>query len=227
MLLNSKRDNKILEMMGVFNGKTFGNVLAKTLWVNNKNGFQQSMNRVRKLRDNFKIFKLVPTGLLNPRNAIILTQSGKDYCDLELGLYVGEPHLSVVTINHNMLEQIVWYWLSESGREVTRTTVKSWVTDKRFKHAPDLYFEDENGGVYCEIETSKKSKERYNEIFVKIRKDGIKKVIYFFENAKRMEQIGRVIPLWEKVIFYVDIEEMIKNEGKADFIPQRQFLANL
>lgn len=224
----AERDNKIFEMMGVFNGKTFADVLGKTIWVNHKDRARQAQNRVRKLKDMHNLVRLVPTGLMKPQKAIFLTTQGKEYVEQEFGILVGDTHLSMVTIRHNMLEMIVWYWLNELGKQVERTTVKKWVTDEKHAHAPDLYYEDKGKKVYVEIETSKKSPDRYNEIFAKIRKDEADVVLYFFEDEKSMKSIGRVIPIWDK-IYYCDIESFIKNaqDGKIGFVKQSQFLASL
>lgn len=226
-MLSSERDIKLFEIIANFGGKTYVDVLEKTLWLGKKNAYQQSLNRVRKLIQEKKLLKLVSTGLVSPRHAIVLTGLGKTYVEEEFGIIINEIHISAVTIRHTILEQISWYYLDYIGNNVDRTIVKNW--SKNHAHTPDLFYKKNNKSVYVEIETSKKTNSVYESLFVKIRQDEADVVLYIFEDNKKMEQIGKVMPLWDK-IYLVSIEELIENatkNKKIGFKSQKDFLKSI
>lgn len=222
----SDRDRDILRMIGEFGGKTFIEVLERTYWHGLKVPTQQARDRVQKLKSKYRLLRLVPTGLMKPRNAIALTDFGKRWVKDETDMETGSLFLSPVTVWHNVYEQIAWYWLRRSGREASRTIVKRWSEDHA--HTPDLlYFHhnDKELPVYVEIETNAKSKDRYLSIFEKMGKDGVYAVLYVFENEKKMMQLGRRLPIWDK-LYYTNIDEMIENishHGKIGMMSQEKF----
>lgn len=225
-----ERDRKILELMAAFNGKTYIQALEKTAYLGKSNALKQASNRIRKIRDNFGLVKLEPTGLMRPKNVVLLTTPGKEYVDLEFGVSVGQTHISMVTIHHNILEMITWFWLNELGFEPLRATVKDWVSEKKHFHAPDIFVENFNGEkTYFEIETSKKSVTRYRDILLKIKKDGIKQVVYVFENDKKLRQIADTLPVGgETKIFFTTIDDLVKtaSKGQINLTSQRDYLKN-
>ena len=207
MAVLQERDLEMLDIMANFGGKTFKRVLAETCFRGLKNPLQQVANRLYKLKKSMKIFKYVETGLSKNKYAIALNKSGVDLLN-DMGYELRQSIvISPQTVNHTILEQITFYYLKKLGKDVQRTIVANW--RKEHFHTPDLMYRLSDGNmVYVEIELSKKSPQRYIDTFTKMKKDGVKSVLYVFESDKKMRQIGRIIPVWDKV-FYITKDELL------------------
>lgn len=222
----NERDIDIIKLMATFGGKTFNPVLEKTIWLGYKSAAQQVSNRMSRLLKQHKIIRRQETGLQKPRYLYKFTELGKRVCE-DIGFRPGNFSFSTVTIWHGIYEQIAFYWLEKIGKKPHRTTVREWVTEGGKKHAPDLVYKNPKGDyVYVEVELNKKRPDSYISIFEKMQQDGAASALYIFENEKKMQQIGRVIPIWEKV-YYVTIEQLIKaaQNGKIGAVKQSDFLA--
>jgi len=223
----SQRDKDIFLLMAEFGGKTFNEVLARTFWHKKAVPIQQVRDRISKIKKKYKIIRLVPTGLMTPRNAIAFTDFGKRWVQDEINMEVGSFFLSPVTAWHGIYEQIAYYWIKKSGRNVSRTIVKNWSLEH--KHTPDLLFfhkEDKSKPVYVEIELNGKSPNRYSEIMSKCRRDKVYAIFYIFENEKKMKQIGRKLPIDNK-IYITNIDDLILSvltTGKIGAIKQIDFI---
>lgn len=227
MAVLQERDLEMLDIMANFGGKTFKRVLAETCFRGLKNPLQQVANRLYKIKKSMKIFKYVETGLAKNKYAIALNKSGVDLLN-NMGHELSQSVvISPQTVNHTILEQITFYYLKKLGKNVQRTIVANW--RKEHFHTPDLMYKINDGNmVYVEIELSKKSPQRYIDTFTKMRKDGVKSVLYVFENDKKMRQIGRIIPVWDKV-FYITKDELIEcfDNGKLKAKKQIEVLNEL
>ena len=203
-----ERDWEFLNIMAHFGGKTFRRVLAETCFLGLKNPLQQSANRIYKLKKSMKLFKYIETGLSKNKYVIALSKSGTELLN-ESGYNIkASVTISPQTVNHTILEQISFYWLLKMGKKVERTIIARW--SKEHNHTPDLMYSLDSGEmIYVEVELSKKSPQRYIDTFTKMKKDGVKSVLYVFENEKKMKQIGRVIPTWDK-LFYITKDELIE-----------------
>jgi len=222
----TERDLEILELMANFGGKTFVYVLAHTFWANAKKAEQQVRNRLRKL-SNKKIIRYMSTNLNYPKNAVVLTESGKNFVDDYFGIKIHSISLSAVTTWHTIYEQISFYWLKILGKNVERTIVAKW--RENHNHTPDLVYQNNKGkNVYVEIELNKKRPDRYIEIFNKMQADDVGAVLYVFENDQKMKTLGKKIPIWDK-INYITIDKLIEGgkNGKLLAIKQSEFLKNL
>jgi hypothetical protein len=215
------RDKKMFEIMSNFGGKTFINVLAKTLY----NDEQQARNRLNKLKKD-KLIRYKKTGLMSPRNAIYFTEKGKKYGKEELNLNVVETAISSVTVHHMILEQITFYYLQKIGKDVKRTAVIKW--RETHHHTPDLMYLHNDKPVYVEIERTAKRADHLAQIFANMQRDSIHKVLYVFENEKKMFQIGKKLPVFDKLL-YVTIDTLIESskQNKIGAITQTKFYENL
>lgn len=228
MAILQKRDYEVLDIMANFGGKTFRAVLAETAFRGLKNADQQAANRIQKLKKSMKIFKFMETGLNKHKYALSFSGKGVELMR-DMGYNIANKSvMSPQSINHMILEQITFYYLKKMGKKVKRTVVAKW--GKEHAHTPDLMYELDNGGkVYVEIELNKKSPERYTDTFIKMRKDGVKSVLYVFENEKRMRQIGRILPVWDK-LYYITKDQLIEcyeNGEKLKATKQKDFLLEL
>jgi len=217
----TKRDHDIFELMSKFGGKTFVPVLGKTFFASD----QQARNRLNRLKKD-KLIRYVTTGLMSPRNAIYMTEKGKRYIG-EIGLNTVTTEISTVTINHFMLEQIAYYYLKQIGKKVERTAVIKW--REKHHHTPDLmYFHENDKMIYVEIERTHKRADKLVQIQLNMEKDNIHKVLYIFENEKKMEQIGKKIPVYNKAL-YVTVDTLIQSSqnGKIGAISQTEFYSKL
>lgn len=213
------RDNEIMLLIATFGGKTFNQVLEKTVFNGLSNAFKQAGNRVRKIRDKYDFLTIVPTGIMSPKNAIVLTSKGKEYCFHKFGLEVGEPYMNIITLQHTIFEQISFYWFSKLGNELKRTTVKEW-KNAGFKHTPDFYCEDfkGRGKTYFEVETSKKQEKRYLEVFMNTLKDDIKNIVYVFENEKKLTQISKVFPVTQSItVVMTTIDDIVTSCSNGNY----------
>lgn len=147
----TERDKEILFLTANFGGKTFIEVLEKTLWYGYKSSKQQARNRMYVLTNRYGYFTQKLTGLMTPRNAYAVTERGRDAIrtlfDINLSPTV---NVSANTTHHNIMEQVTFFWLKKLGKNPQRTIVKKWSINH--KHTPDIYYETERGGIYVEIE---------------------------------------------------------------------------
>jgi len=223
----SNRDKDIFFLMSEFGGKTFLEVLERTFWHDKKVPLQQAKDRIGKIKKKYNIVRYVNTGLMKPRSAIAFSDFGKRWIKDETNFDIGSLFISPVTAWHNIYEQITYYWLKKAGRDVSRTIVKNWSIEH--KHTPDLlyfYNEDKSKPIYVEIELNKKITSRYVSIIEKMGIDKVHAVLYVFESEKKMIQIGRLLPIYEK-LYFIHIDELIKNistTGKIGFMTQQAYL---
>ena len=203
------RDKEVLDIMANFGGKTFKQVLVETVFRGLKNPEQQSANRIYRLKKSMKIFKYIETGLSKHKYVLALNKNGVDLVN-GMGYDISQSvTISPQTVKHTILEQITFYYLKKLGKRVERTIVAKWGREEKHSHTPDLVYSLDNGGlVYVEVELSKKSADRYAATFTKMKKDGVKSVLYVFEDEKKMKQIGRILPVWDK-LFYITKDELI------------------
>ena len=213
----TKRDHEIFELMSYFGGKIFLDVLEKTFFQNR----QVAKNRLNVLK-NQKMIKYVKTGLMTPRNAIYPTATGLRYFS-ENGLKTVITDISASQVQHLILEQITYFYLKKIGKNVIRTIVRNWST--KHNHTPDLCYEYKGKNVYVEIERTHKRPDELAKLMLKMEKDNIHIVLYVFENEKKMEQIGRKIPIYEKA-YYVTVDKLIESSknGKIGAVKQLDFL---
>jgi len=210
MAVLQKRDLEVLDIMANFGGKTFKQVLIETVFRGLKNPAQQSANRIYRLKKSMKIFKYVETGLAKHKYVLALNKAGVELVN-DMGYDIASSIIvSPQTVNHTILEQITFYYLKKLGKAVERTIVAKWGREEKHHHTPDLVYRLNNGGlVYVEVELSKKNAQRYIDTFTKMKQDGVKSVLYVFEDEKKMKQIGRIIPVWDK-LYYITKDELIK-----------------
>lgn len=198
--LLTQRDKEILLFINVF-GKTYYEVLGQTFFNNEK----VARNRINKLVKE-KTIGYLSTGLMSPRRVLILGSNAKEYLDKELGIDVKRPKLTNTTINHGILEQIVYYHLSQIG-EVERTTVAE--HRKVLKHIPDMIYTNKKGTrIYVEVETTKKSNPRYKNLMHKIKKEKLDYLLYILPTKQRAENMMTALPDWHKLRF-IDIDTLV------------------
>lgn len=219
------RDREILELMSVFGGKTYIEVLEKTIWHGYKSAPVQARNRMTKLEKKYSLFIHKLTGLTSPRSAWALSENGKDVVRTQFEKNISNISVSPVTVGHNIIEQIAYYWLKKIGKNPERTVVSKWSTNH--KHTPDLVYYKNNEPIYVEIEKNVKSAGAYNSIFANIIQDKVNKVLYVVEDQKRVEQFARNLPTSDKIML-VAIDDLIEaaQSGKIGAISQKQALQN-
>ncbi len=215
------RDRQILELVSVFGGRTYTEVLEHTFWHGLKNAKVQARNRMNVLEKKYKLFLKRPTGLIKPRNAYILSENGKDVVRTLFDKNIGNITISPITTQHNIMEQITYYWLKKIGREVERTIVKNWSVNHA--HTPDIYYEEKGKKINVEIEKTIKTGGAYNSLFVNLQKDEIDLVLYVVEDDRFLKRMAKVLPKSEKVRL-ITVENLIKNcsqDGKIGAINQK------
>lgn len=191
----TERDRDILIFIATF-GKSYFDVIAKTFY---RGGSEQvCRNRLGVLKNKYSLIKNVGTGTTVPRYYIALTEAGKRAVEL-WGIESKQPHFSLVTMRHNMIEQLTYYVLWKLGENVSRTIVKEW--KEKHRHTPDLIIEEDNKLSYIEIELTKKTQNRYKEIFLNSDKDGADRIIYVCEDEKVMQRFKEFMPKFDKLHF--------------------------
>ena len=217
----TERDEEILRLMSVFNGRMFLTVLEKTIWHGYSNANRQARNRLTKFVKN-GLMLVKKTGLILPRSCYVLSEKGKEIVRTILNIDIGAIKLSMSSTPHTVLEMIAYYWLYKLEKNPQRTIVSKWC--KEHKHTPDLcYTKDDNKLIYVEIERSVKSAGEYNSIFVNMTKDNVYKVLYIVESRKRVKQFAKRLPKSDKLMF-VSIGDLIENaqNGKIGAISQKK-----
>jgi len=120
-------------------------------------------------------------------------------------------------INHNLYEQIAYYYLVQTGT-VERTTIANHFKD--YKHIPDFILKTNNLTLFVEIELSLKSPKRYIQLIEKTLFSGIDRILYIVPNEQIALKIYDYLPisLREFINFsYITFDDLKKNvltEGK-------------
>jgi hypothetical protein len=146
----TKRDLEIFKFINKY-GKTYLPVLEKTFFTSPSS----AKNRIVNLK-NSGLISYWNTKLASPKKAIVLSKETKDYLENELDIKVKLPTMNMSTIHHNIIEQIVDFYLSSIGR-IERTTVAN--DHSKMHHIPDFIFYPHGSKmkVNIEVETSKKN----------------------------------------------------------------------
>lgn len=218
------RDKDILKLMSTFNGKTYIEVLASTLWYGFKSPDLQARNRMTKLAKKYNLFLHKKTGLASPRSAWVLSEFGKEVVRTMFQKNITNISVSATTTHHNIMEQITFFWLHKLGKDPQRTIVKKWSADH--KHTPDLLYFKGDELIYVEIEKTFKSAGAYNGIFAAMIQDKIAKVLYVVESEARVEQFARALPNSEKIML-VSVETLVNaaQNGKIGAVSQKAALS--
>lgn len=198
----TKRDLEIFKFINKY-GKSYLPVMEKT--------FFPSVHSAKK-----RITDLHQSGLVSywntklqvPRKAIVLTQETKEYLYETFDIKPKNPTMNMSTIHHNIVEQITDYHLSKIGT-IERTTVATHT--EQLHHIPDFIFTSKNGQKFnVEIELTKKTSKRYQDIFFKTAKDNIHGILYIFPKKTDIQRYAEFFPR-DKRLLLIDIETLIQN----------------
>lgn len=198
----TERDISLLKFINYF-GKSYAEVLAEVFFAGGK---QICKNRINVLKNKYGLVKFNKTGAMSPQNYITLTASGARFLE-DRGVDIKSPHFSLVTLQHNIVEQLSYHALTLAGKNVERCTVSTWGSSHN--HTPDLVYQEGEKLVYVEIELTKKSQKKLAEIFQSIEKDGVSVVLYVCENEKAVESYKTYFPRWDKLRF-TSIDKMLE-----------------
>jgi hypothetical protein len=196
----NKIELEILIFISFF-GRSYAEVLGKTFYKST----QAARNKIS-LMNKKGLIKLVPTGLTQPRNAIILPKSTKDLL-IDLGYSPKLHRGNISQLQHNIIEQIAFFHLNKLG-EVIRASV--WHHKNTYYAVPDLIVQTELHSIAIEVETHQKGNPRYKDFVKRSSKDDFDRVLYIMPNKKLMITIANNMPTWDK-LFFIDIETMIDN----------------
>ena len=208
----TKRDKEIVDFINIF-GKTYYKVLGETFF----NNEQVARNRINLLIKEkiFKTVKLDQEEINSPKSCIVLGTEGKFLVE-EMGKSV-KDFRTTRRINHNLYEQIAYYYLVQTGT-VERTTIANHFKD--YKHIPDFILKTNNLTLFVEIELSLKSPKRYIQLIEKTLFSGIDRILYIVPNEQIALKIYDYLPisLREFINFsYITFDDLKKNvltEGK-------------
>lgn len=208
----TKRDKEIVEFINIF-GKTYYKVLGETFF----NNEQVARNRINLLIKEkiFKSVKLEQEEINAPKTCIVLGTEGKFIVE-DMGKSV-KDFRTTRRINHNLYEQIAYYYLVQTGT-VERTTIANHFKD--YKHIPDFILKTNNLTLFVEIELSLKSPKRYIQLIEKTLFSGIDRILYIVPNEQIALKIYDYLPisLREFINFsYITFDDLKKNvltEGK-------------
>ena len=198
----TERDLEIFKFINRY-GKTYIEVLAKTFFTNE----QVARNRMNALAKQ-NLISYWNTGLMKPRRAVVLTSDTKAMLEEEHELTAKSVKLNRTTIQHNIIEQIADYHLSQIGT-VERTTV--FTHNDKLHHIPDFIFTNEFGNkINIEVELTKKSAPRYTKLMQAVSKDNPDAIIYILDSPSKIKSYASIMPKWHK-LFFISIDELIKN----------------
>jgi hypothetical protein len=182
-------------------GKTYAEVLGKTFFSSD----QLARDFISKMKKK-GLVELKKTGLIKPKNEIRLTANIKK--DLKkIGFKITDPRSSIRKLNHNMVEQMAYFWLGKIGK-IERKSI--WHHKNVFHVVPDLLLRTDTMQIHVEIEVTQKSRNRYKERVLKGAKDKPSSILYITENKQMMQTLARAMPIWDK-LSYIDIDTMINN----------------
>jgi len=212
----TEKEMAIAIFIGDF-GKTYAEVLGKTFFSSD----QLARDFISKMKKK-GLVELKKTGLVKPKNQIHLTSSMKK--DLKkIGFDPKDNRGTAQKINHNMVEQMAYYWLGKIGAIERKST---WHHKNVFHVVPDLLLRTDTMQIHVEIEVTQKSRSRYKERVLKGANDKPSSILYITENKRMMKTLARAMPIWDK-LSYIDIDTMIKNikeQGKVRPLKQVSLL---
>jgi hypothetical protein len=199
----TKRDKEIVDFINIF-GKTYYKVLGETFF----NNEQVARNRINLLIKEkiFKSVKLEQEEINTPKTCIVLGSEGKFIVE-DMGKSV-KDFRTTRRINHNLYEQIAYYYLVQTGT-VERTTIANHFKD--YKHIPDFILKTNNLTLFVEIELSLKSPKRYIQLIEKTLFSGIDRILYIVPNEQIALKIYGYLPssLREFINFsYITFEDL-------------------
>lgn len=199
----TKRDKEIVDFINIF-GKTYYKVLGETFF----NNEQVARNRINLLIKEkiFKTVKLEQEEINAPKTCIVLGTEGKFIVE-NMGKSV-KDFRTTRRINHNLYEQIAYYYLVQTGT-VERTTIANHFKD--YKHIPDFILKTNNLTLFVEIELSLKSPKRYIQLIEKTLFSGIDRILYIVPNEQIALKIYSYLPssLREFINFsYITFEDL-------------------
>lgn len=202
----TKRDKEIVDFINIF-GKTYYKVLGETFF----NNEQVARNRINLLIKEkiFKTVKLDQEEINAPKTCIVLGTEGKFIVE-DMGKSV-KDFRTTRRINHNLYEQIAYYYLVQTGT-VERTTIANHFKD--YKHIPDFILKTNNLTLFVEIELSLKSPKRYIQLIEKTLFSGIDRILYIVPNEQIALKIYDYLPisLREFINFsYITFDDLKKN----------------
>lgn len=182
----TKRDKEIVDFINIF-GKTYYKVLGETFF----NNEQVARNRINLLIKEkiFKSVKLEQEEINAPKTCIVLGTEGKFIVE-DMGKSV-KDFRTTRRINHNLYEQIAYYYLVQTGT-VERTTIANHFKD--YKHIPDFILKTNNLTLFVEIELSLKSPKRYIQLIEKTILSGIDRVLYIVPDEQIAIKIYNYLP---------------------------------
>lgn len=202
----TKRDKEIVDFINIF-GKTYYKVLGETFF----NNEQVARNRINLLIKEkiFRTIKLDQEEINAPKTCIVLGSEGKFIVE-DMGKSV-KDFRTTRRINHNLYEQIAYYYLVQTGT-VERTTIANHFKD--YKHIPDFILKTNNLTLFVEIELSLKSPKRYIQLIEKTLFSGIDRILYIVPNEQIALKIYDYLPisLREFINFsYITFDDLKKN----------------
>jgi len=208
---------EILFFINTF-GKTYAEVLGSTFY----GSVQSARNAIIKMKRR-GLVSIRATGLSKPRNEIVLAKEATKILKA-IGYDIKSARSSIKNLEHNMLEQMAYYHLSKKGA-VERKSV--WHHMNHYHSVPDLEMSWGGRTIFVEVETTQKSKKRYREIVDNIAKDDPSFVLYITPNTTFMKSIANAMPIWDKKLYYIDIDTLIYNlrtHGKIKPFEQKELL---
>jgi len=212
----TEKQKKIILFINTF-GKTYAEVLGKTFFSSD----QLARDFISKMKKK-GLVELKKTGLIKPQNEIRLSTKTKKILK-HADIKIIDNRSSIRKLSHNMIEQIAYFWLGKIGA-IERKSV--WHHMNVYHSVPDLVLRTETLRIHVEIETTQKSRKRYNEIIRRTSQDKPDKVLYIAESKTMSNALANAMPIWDK-LSYIDIDTMIKNikeQGKIRPFAQIGFL---
>jgi hypothetical protein len=214
----TQRDLEIFKFINRY-GKSYLEVLGKTFFTNE----QVARNRINILAKQ-NLIGYWHTNLMKPRRAIVLSSDTKRMLEEEYGIAPRSTKLNRTTIMHNIIEQIVDFYLQKIGT-VERTTVHT--HGQVLHHIPDFIFTNTQGNkINIEVELTKKSAPRYAKLMQLVAKDNPDAIIYVLSSSQKIKAFASIMPKWHK-LFFISVNDLIKNietYGQIKPTPQEQSL---
>jgi hypothetical protein len=220
----SLRDEAMFRFIHENGGKTFLDVLQDTFFKNTddvQKNRSATMKRIDTLCKRGLIYKKPLGRYANPRFMICLTNEMSDFVFENYNESVKQPKImSESSLEHEITQQIIYFYFSKIySCERTHSLMAN-----NFYKIPDILMTTkENGKVYIEIETHKKSPKRYVDIVINIARDNPLQVIYIMKTKKQIEGLvktfkeltrqNNIKEELEKYFYFIDFETAISNSN--------------
>lgn len=206
----TERDLAVLKFMQINTGKTFETVLEKTFFPSRSAAERFATKMIKD-----GILERKKLGIQSPKSMLVFAENAKEIIWEHFAQEPIRAKLSSSTVKHEIYQQICHFWIEKIGGIVERTNLKYHFG--KMNHVPDLICKLNNFTYHIEIELTKKTLRRYQDIILNSSKDGPDYIVYVTQDDKMAANLAQTMPKFNR-LFFVSADNLVENCKKFNMI---------